>query len=82
MTAKLLRDDRFAVICLIVATAWCLLAYGSWRMIVTGIRVGSPFTTREYGHHLLFDGQIQGVAVLGVIALHLCAALIGCGFVI
>ena len=65
-----------------VAMLWTLASIVTWRGLVNGPRVGSPWTTNDFGQHLLLEGGVQRIAIIGVLALHLAAAVLGYGMVI
>jgi hypothetical protein len=82
MNLGIVRREKVAACSALAALIWLVVAFTSWRRIVDGVRFGSPFTNHDYGQHLLFDGKVQIPALIGVIVLHLCAAILGYGFVI
>jgi hypothetical protein len=82
MNLRIAREERIATAALFAALIWVVIGFVSWQRIANGVRVGSPFTTHDYGQHLLFDGSVQTRAVLGVILLHFCAAVLGYAFVV
>ena len=77
-----LQHNQVAAISLFGVAIWVLAGYAAWRSIATGVRFGSPFTTHEYGHELLFSGHLQFAPILGVILLHICAAIVGFTFLV
>jgi hypothetical protein len=82
MNLRMAYREKLAAGTALGATIWIVIAFMSWRRIDDGTRVGSPFTNHDYGQQLLFDGSVQAPAFIGVILLHICAAIIGYACVI
>jgi len=56
---------------------WVLIGLSNWHELAMGVRVGFPKADNYYGQHLLFDGPVQALPIIGAIILHICAALLG-----
>jgi hypothetical protein len=82
MNLRIAPGERIAAASMLGALIWVVIGFASWQRIANGTRVGSPFTTHDYGQHLLFDGGLQTPAIIGVVLLHICAAILGYAFVI
>jgi hypothetical protein len=82
MTLKVVAGGKVAAAAVMGSVIWVIIGFAPWRDIANGTRVGSPFTTNDYGQHLLFDGSVQTPAIIGVILLHICAAILGYVFVV
>ncbi|MGE0830945.1 MAG: hypothetical protein AB7O04_16550, partial [Hyphomonadaceae bacterium] len=69
-------------IALAAAACWILLGFMTWSELANGVRLGAPRADNEYGQLLLFTGAVQAPAVLGVLLLHACTAILGYALVI
>jgi hypothetical protein len=62
---------------LAVTGIWVLIAVLNWHQLGRGVRIGFPRVDNDYAQPLLFSTPIQMRAVLGVILLQACSALLG-----
>jgi len=62
---------------LAVTGLWVLIALLNWHQLGRGVRIGFPRVDNDYGQPLLFSAPVQMRAVLGVILLQACSALLG-----
>ena len=74
---KQVSARSLAQISMALVGLWVLIGLSNWHELVMGVRVGFPKADNIYGQHLLFDGPVQALPIIGAVILHACAALLG-----